>query len=611
MQEVDIVKEVDIEHVMKEAYLEYALSVNMGRAIPDLRDGLKPVQRRVVLGLLNLQGANRNKFIKSARVVGEVMGKYHPHGDTSIYIAAISMSTDWGNRVPLIIPQGNNGSIGGDNPAAMRYTEMRLAKYIDFSKDDLANASLPIASTYDDSGKEYILLDLGFPNILINGTRGIGVSISSYIPSFNPKEILRALQYIVNRQKNDKKPTVKGIARYIKGPDFPTGGNVYSDNWLRVLETGKGNITHEAELYIDARVIHVKSIPVETTIEQVINSITKRAKELTIKNIEDFSSSEGVDIKLTYKKDVTKQDINMLYKHTKCSEGKKVNMVVCSSDGVGVKPVLTILEEWLEFVYFNKVATLITMLKALREELKMHEYKLFIFKHLNVIIKLIRSSDTDTEAIDKLMEEFDIDDYQAKYITTVKLSTITKDNMKAIMLKYKEIKNKTIKKVEKRISNPIKLKEDILENMGYILTNEMRRKTKILEYINRDVYSNTNIGVYISDNYISAKVYEDNEEVSEGTIKLKGSDSIYIVTSDGVGYRISTPRISERLRSAMTYITPRSNKVEIVYIGVYIPNKKIMLRYKKKKERVPIPEDLNPGTGGRLSYPKLFEKKAR
>ena len=543
------------------------MMVNSGRSIPDLRDGLKPVQRRVIQSILNIAGGNRTKFIKSARVVGECMGKYHPHGDNSIYDAAITMSKDWGQRVPLIKPQGNNGSIAGDNPAAMRYTEMKLAGVLTLDKTILEQSGLPKYPTYDDSGVANGLLNLGFPYILFNGAMGIGVAISTYIPSFNPAEVIRGCRYIVRKQIENKTPTIKGLAKFIKGPDFPTKGNVSSPNWLGIMETGRGKITHEVNLsYVD-KVLTITSIPTKTTSTKLIESIHDIAKELTIVNIEDLSDMNGTDIRLTYKGNVRDNDVNTLYVRTLCRVSKAVRLTVCSSKGVVNMNVLDILTEWLEFNFICELNILLNHERALVKDINACENSIFVYNNIDVITDIMLESKDEYEAIDKLIEKLEVDEYRAKYITL----TLLKNISKLAYIKTKEKKRTLVSKLKNLrtyITDTDKLKLRLISDLevdffGY------KRLSKLVPYVNRKVIRTDNLMMYLTPDSISSTHNFKAIDVKGNNVKVPASGSIVILTSDGILYRIPAVNITNDPRSPVTYIEPRDMGVRVIFVGVF------------------------------------------
>ena len=598
--------DIEIKETLTDSYMSYASAVNFGRSIPDLRDGLKPVQRRILQGLLDVQGKNRTRFIKSARVVGEVLGRYHPHGDSSIYSAAIALSTSWGNRVPLIKTQGNNGSIAGDSAAASRYTEIMSSDFIGYDKDVLENYGLPKSPTYDNLGEEYTLLDLGFPNVLINGTFGVGVSISTYIPSFNPKELFKALSYIIDRQELDRKPTVKGIAKYIKGPDFPTGGSVYSPDWLDVLEKGSGKIVHEVDLeYYDKTVI-IRSITTDVTTTLLISQIGKVAKELGIKNIVEYSDSNGIHIELTYKKDVIENDIHTLYNKTSCSISRRVNITVCDTYGVGRKGVLEILESWLKFTFINRVTMHTKYIQITNEALLRYSYVIHAYKHLNKVISIIRKSDTNDEARDNLMKVLGINEYHAEFILGVKLSIITKTYINKVKAKMKEL-TENIKETEKLLDHPFKIKRKIIEEGEELLKTVSRRRSRVTGFINRDISADTKLCVYLDTGTVSARLALPND-VAEGNIHiLNGNQTLVFITDDGVAYRIPTSRLSDVSSSPMKYIAPRDIGVSVIAVAVYSEKRPLKMYGANKNHMIDIPANLVVGVGGKKF--KLKKKK--
>ena len=597
-------EDILIEESLTSAYMAYALAVNLGRAIPDLRDGFKPVQRRVILGLVNLTGGS-DKFVKSARVVGEVMGKYHPHGDSSIYEAAISMSTDWGNRLPLVLPQGNNGSISGDNPAAMRYTEMRLSRFININKHLLANSGLPTAPTYDGSGVEYTLFPTDIPYVLINGTRGIGVSISSYIPPFNPREIAKASQYILERWVKGKKPTHKGIAKRVKGPDFPTGGIVSSPNWTTLLETGRGNITHEAEIEYEGKTLHILSVPSETSVTNLVKSINNNASLLGITDMADLTDGGGVSIKLVFKKPVTEDTVERLYRNTLCRVNKAVKMVVCYRDSVKRMSVLEILEKWLKNKDVNMLSYIVKEHGVLLETIDRLSLMIYIAENIDTIIDIIKASGDNEDAINNLVNKLGVTIYDAEKIVMVKFKHVRSLDIKVRKAEIKALRREVDALEDKMVNNEKRYK-DIMDAMFKIIEGADGRMSKVVDFTTK-VPEGITLAMHIDTSSISSRPARETD-VNKGANRLLPSTThILIITSEGVVYRINSNVITETPSSPMKYITPRERNVHIVYVGVYKPNMYVRITMYNTKVEAVLHPTLTVGRRGN----KLFDLPTR
>ena len=589
------VEDIYINKAVTDAYMAYAMAVNLGRAIPDLRDGLKPVQRRVILGLLNLSSG---KFVKSARVVGEVMGKYHPHGDTSIYDAAISMSRDWGYRMPLIEPQGNNGSISGDNPAAMRYTEMRLSKVLNLDNRTIKDYDMASQFTYDGETVEPLVLPIEIPLILINGARGIGVSISTYIPPFNPNELIKLVTLVLKKRKEGKKITLAETRKIIKGPDFPTAGTVSSPDWDSILSIGKGSITHEVDLYNTVKDIHIRSICTETTATQLINSISNKAKLLGIRNIEDLTSNV-IDIKLTYKHDVTGDDIARLYKETLCSVTRKVNMIMTiGGETISVGVIGTILawitnrESDIIRHMFVKKAHYITVIRGLK-------VYLIVLDNIDAIVDTIRNSFSTEEAIDGLKELLEIDDYDAEYILSMNLKSMKKLSVRDIKSNLKE--NEELLKTVGKVLSSSEIRGDyILNAMKDSIDKEIgKRRSIVKEYERTEFKDNNDYLVYISTDSVTASLYNPNTKAKGKNKLLKGHDTIIILTSDGVVYRVKVSNVyGDRRGTPFNLITPREEGVKILYVGVYKEGATFKITLYNSVKEVILPNNLVIGRGG-------------
>ncbi|MBI5970250.1 MAG: DNA gyrase subunit A [Deltaproteobacteria bacterium] len=437
---------VYIEDQMKKSYLDYAMSVIVGRALPDVRDGLKPVHRRILFGMHEM-GLEWNKsYKKSARVVGDVMGKYHPHGDAAIYDAITRMVQDFSLRYPLIDGQGNFGSIDGDPPAAMRYTEVRMARLTSELLGDIAKETVDFRPNYDGNSHEPTVLPAGFPNLLVNGSTGIAVGMATNMPPHNISEIIAALLLII---KNPD-ASVKEIMKAVPGPDFPTAGYIHGRKGIKsAYETGRGVLQLRARANIEKnprtnrQAIVVTEIPYMVNKAKLIESIADLVRDKKVEGISDVrdeSSREGMRIVVDLKRDeVAEVILNNLYLHTqmKTSFGI-INLAIV--DGMPrVLPIISLLKE---FVRFRKeVVTRRTVfeLKKARERAHILEGLKIAIDHLDAVIKLIRASKGPVEAKAGLMKGFKLSDIQAQAILDMKLQRLTALERDKIIEEYKEV----------------------------------------------------------------------------------------------------------------------------------------------------------------------------
>lgn len=431
MAEGEKIIQINIEDQMKSAYIDYSMSVIVSRALPDVRDGLKPVHRRVLFGMLELGVFSNRPYKKSARIVGEVLGKYHPHGDTSVYDAMVRMAQEWSLRYPLIDGQGNFGSIDGDSPAAMRYTEARLKKIAEEIISDIDKETVDFQLNFDDSLQEPVVMPTRIPNLLINGTSGIAVGMATNMPPHNLSEVIDGtIAYINNRDI-----TIPELMKFIKAPDFPTRGNIYGyDGVIEAFETGRGRIVIRGEANIEAldhgkeRII-VTSIPYQVNKAEMIKKTADLINDKKLEGISDIrdeSDRSGLRIVYDLKKDaVSNVVLNNLYQSTALQTSFSVNNVAL----VKGRPQTLNLKQLIQYFVEHRHDVVIRRTKyELREaEKRAHilEGLLIALDHLDEVIALIRASKTPDEAKVGLMEKFGLTEIQAKAILAMRLQQLT------------------------------------------------------------------------------------------------------------------------------------------------------------------------------------------
>jgi DNA gyrase subunit A len=443
-EEEKIVK-VNIEGQMKSAYIDYSMSVIVSRALPDVRDGLKPVHRRVLYGMLDLGVLSNRPYKKSARIVGEVLGKYHPHGDTSVYDAMVRMAQEWSLRYPLIDGQGNFGSIDGDNPAAMRYTEARLRKIAEELLDDIDKNTVDFQLNFDDSLEEPRVLPAKLPNLLINGASGIAVGMATNMPPHNLTQVINGTIAFID----DREITVEQLMEHIKAPDFPTGGIIYGYEGVReAFETGRGRIVVRGEAHIEPmpggkdRIV-VNSIPYMVNKAEMIRRTAELVNEKKIDGIVDIrdeSDRNGLRIVYELKKDaVANVILNKLYQMTALQTAFNVNNVAL----VHGKPKTLNLKELIHYFVEHRHEVVIrrTQYELEQAEKRAHilEGLLIALDHLDEVIALIRASNTPDEAKEGLMREFQLSDIQAKAILEMRLQRLTGLERDKIKQEYLEL----------------------------------------------------------------------------------------------------------------------------------------------------------------------------
>lgn len=430
MSDIEKIVKVNIDEQMKTAYIDYAMSVIVSRALPDVRDGLKPVHRRVLFGMLDLGVFSNKPYKKSARIVGEVLGKYHPHGDTSVYDAMVRMAQEWSLRYPMIDGQGNFGSIDGDSPAAMRYTEARLQKIAEEMLADIDKETVDFQLNFDDSLKEPTVLPSKIPNLLVNGTSGIAVGMATNMPPHNLSEVIDGIiAYIAN-----KEITIEELMKFVKGPDFPTGGVIYGYDGVRdAFHTGKGRIVVRGEAIIenvDGRDnIIVTSIPYQVNKAELIKKTADLVNDKKIDGIteiRDESDRSGLRIVYELRKDaVSNVVLNNLYQHTALQTAFNVNNIAL----VKGRPVMLNLKDMISLFVEHRHDVVVRRTKyELNEaEKRAHilEGLLIALDHIDEVIKLIRESKTPEEARNGLMEKFNLSELQARAILDMRLQRLT------------------------------------------------------------------------------------------------------------------------------------------------------------------------------------------
>ncbi len=449
----DKIHEVDLKQTMETSYIDYAMSVIAARALPDVRDGLKPVQRRVLFSMIELNNGPDKPHRKCARIVGDTMGKYHPHGDSSIYGALVNMAQEWSTRYPLVDGHGNFGSVDGDGAAAMRYTEARLSKISMEMLADINKDTVDFVPNFDETEKEPSVLPARYPNLLVNGTSGIAVGMATNIPPHNLKEVIEAVVKIIdNRIQEDRETEIDEILNIVKGPDFPTGAEILGTAGINeAYRTGRGKIRVRAVSNIEAmpngknRII-VTELPYMVNKARLIEKIAELVKDKRvdgITNIADESSREGMRINIELRKDVNPNVIlNQLYKHTQLQDTFGVIMLALVNNEPRILNLLDMLKYYL--MHQVDVVTRRTKYELNKAEERAHILKglLIALDHIDRVIQIIRSSQTVQIAKASLMEEFELDDVQAQAIVDMRLRTLTGLERDKIEKEYQDLMEK-------------------------------------------------------------------------------------------------------------------------------------------------------------------------
>jgi len=445
MSERERVIQVNIEEEMKSAYIDYSMSVIVSRALPDVRDGLKPVHRRVLFGMSELGVFSNRPYKKSARIVGEVLGKYHPHGDSSVYEAMVRMAQDWSLRYPLVDGQGNFGSIDGDSPAAMRYTEARLKKIAEETLSDIDKETVDFQPNFDDSLTEPVVLPTRIPILLVNGASGIAVGMATNMPPHNISEIIDAtIAFIDNRDI-----TIDEILKYVKGPDFPTGGIIYGEQGIRdACETGRGRIVVRAKTEIEIthsgrECIIVTEIPYMVNKAEMIRKIADLINEKKLEGISyinDESDRNGMRIVIILKKDASANVVlNNLYKFSSLQTSFNVNNIALVKGRPKTLNTKDLIDHFVR--HRHQVVLRRTKFDLNQAEKRAHILEGLIIASDNIdeVIAIIKSSKTPDEARERLMERFKLTDVQSRAIVEMRLRQLTGLEQEKLRDEYKEI----------------------------------------------------------------------------------------------------------------------------------------------------------------------------
>jgi DNA gyrase subunit A len=526
---------VNIENQMKTAYIDYSMSVIVSRALPDVRDGLKPVHRRVLYGMLELGVLANRPYKKSARIVGEVLGKYHPHGDTSVYDAMVRMAQDWSLRYPLVDGQGNFGSMDGDSPAAMRYTEARLKKIAEEMLADINKNTVDFQLNFDDSLEEPTVLPSRIPNLIVNGASGIAVGMATNIPPHNLTEVIDGIVAFID----NKEITIPELMKFIKGPDFPTGGLIYGYDGVRAAyETGRGKIVLRGEAAIEeeesgkSRII-VTSVPYQVNKAEMIKKTADLVNEKKldgIVDIRDESDREGLRIVYDLKREIIPNVIlNKLYQYTPLQSSFSVNNIAL----VKGRPVLLNLKDLIRHYVDHRHDILVRKTKFELEETekKAHilEGLIKALDHLDEVIALIRASQTPEDAKTGLIQQFELSELQAKAILEMRLQRLTGLEQEKLKEEYAELL-KYIEKLKEILGSEELRMRMIKEEMIEIKEKYGDKARTEIEYTAKDfnitdTIADEDVVITISHlGYIKRTPLTEYRRQNRGGVGARGSD---------------------------------------------------------------------------------------
>lgn len=449
----DTIKDVDLKQTMETSYIDYAMSVIASRALPDVRDGLKPVQRRILYAMIELNNGPDKPHRKCARIVGDAMGKYHPHGDSSIYGALVNLAQEWSTRYPLVDGHGNFGSVDGDGAAAMRYTEARLSKISMKMLSDINKDTVDFVPNFDETEKEPVVLPARFPNLLVNGTSGIAVGMATNIPPHNLTESIDGVVKIIDNQiEEDRETSLEEVMEIIKGPDFPTGATILGRRGIEeAYRTGHGKIRVRAVTDIEPMAngknrIIVTELPYMVNKARLIEKIAELHKDKKIDGIteiRDESSREGMRVVIELRRDVNANVIlNQLFKHTQMQDTFGVNMLALVNNEPVVMNLLQMLQYYLK--HQEEVVTRRTKYDLNKAEERAHILKglLIALDNIDEVIKIIRGSESTAIAKERLMERFELSEVQSQAIVDMRLRALTGLEREKLENEYAELMKK-------------------------------------------------------------------------------------------------------------------------------------------------------------------------
>ena len=634
----DKIHEVDLQKTMEKSYIDYAMSVIASRALPDVRDGLKPVQRRVLYSMIELNNGPDKPHRKCARIVGDTMGKYHPHGDSSIYGALVNMAQEWSTRYPLVDGHGNFGSVDGDGAAAMRYTEARLSKISMEMLADINKDTVDFQPNFDETEKEPVVLPSRYPNLLVNGTSGIAVGMATNIPPHNLKETINAVVKIIdNTIEEQRDTTIEEILDIVKGPDFPTGATILGTRGIEeAYRTGRGKIRVRAVTNIEtlpngkSRII-VTELPYLVNKARLIEKIAELVRDKKIDGITDLndhSSREGMRICIDLRKDVNANVIlNQLYKHTQLQDTFGVNMLCLVSTNGSLEPKVLSLLDMLKYYLAHQedVVTRRTKydLNKAQERAHILEGLLKALDNIDEVIRIIRNSRNVQIAKQELMDRFELSDVQAQAIVDMRLRALTGLEREKLEAEYAELMEKIRKLTailadrnlllrvirEEILAISEKYGDDRRTSIGYddsdITTEDMIPKENT-------VITMTKLG------YIKRMTVDNFRSQGRGGRGIKGMQTLeddyieellmttthhYLMffTNTGRVYRLKAYEIPEAGRTArgtaiinLLQLMPGERITAVIAINKFEPGKYLMMATRKGLvKKTPIQEYIN------------------
>ena len=538
----DRIIKVDIEQEMRKSYIDYSMSVIVERALPDVRDGLKPVHRRILYSMMEQGNTSDKGYRKSARTVGDVMGKYHPHGDSSIYGSLVRMAQDWAMRYTLIDGQGNFGSVDGDSPAAMRYTEARLRKIGEDMMQDIYKETVDFQENYDGKDKEPRVLSTRIPNLLVNGATGIAVGMATNMPTHNLREVIDACVAFIDNPEL----TTEDLMEYVKAPDFPTGGYIYGMSGVKdAYETGRGRVVMRAKTEIETDTNHDKIVVTEipygvnkAELIKYIASLVSDKKIDGISNVNDESDKDGMRIVIDVKRDANASVVlNKLFKMTQLQTAFSVNsvaLVPCGEHNDKLRPMVLSLRDCVKYFVQHRHEVVIRRtkydLRKAEERVHILEGLIIASDNIDEVIRIIKAAHTPADAIQGLMERFSLSDVQARAIVEMRLRQLTGLQQEQLRAEYDEIMKLIAHLNEILVNDDLcrQVMKDELVEVAEKYGDD--RKTEIVysseEFNPEDFYADDEMVITISHlGYIKRTPLSEFRTQNRGGVGSKGSDT--------------------------------------------------------------------------------------
>ena len=529
----DRIMKINIEEEMKSSYIDYSMSVIVARALPDVRDGFKPVHRRILYGMMGINNVSTQPYKKCARVVGEVLGKYHPHGDSSVYGALVRMAQEWNMRYTLVDGQGNFGSVDGDSPAAMRYTECRLSKMGEHIMDDLDKETVDMMNNFDDSLVEPTVMPTKIPNLLVNGGNGIAVGMATNMPTHNLSEVIDGCCAYIDNPDID----TDGLMQFIPGPDFPTGAYIYGLQGVRdAYETGRGRIVMRAKAEIESGETHdkivVTEIPYGVNKADLVAYIAELANQHKIEgvaNVNDESGRQGMRIVVDVKRDANANVLlNKLFKMTALQSSFSVNNIAL----VKGRPRLLSLKDCIKYFVEHRHDVTIRRtkydLRKAQERAHILEGLIIAVNNIDEVVHIIRNSETPSDAQRNLEKRFELDEIQSKAIVDMRLSQLTGLRVEQLHQEYDDLQ-KLIADLEEILNNPERCKEVMKQDLIEVKEKYGdERRTEIIpfdhEFNAEDFYPDDPVVITISHmGYIKRTHLDEFHEQGRGGVGAKAA----------------------------------------------------------------------------------------